>query len=204
MRPTVCDKCYDKHIAKEKSIGADAGLPFNVWDFKKGNNALLKAILRAAFGSTTPTEKQIPFSLFVHGRTGLCKTRAICEAASRFVAVGGWVRFMSAHKAMAGYSELLGTSMSQAGQYRERVSSYSGLLILDDLGVGAITERSMEFLFSLVDRRVSSTLPTWITSNYDYERLVGWIAKHDTEYAERIVRRISDLCIVIDSERVKA
>lgn len=203
LKPTVCDPCYEKIQRDRKAKRSGATLPFDEWDFKRGNNVLLKHILNTSLGSTKPEEGRWPNSLFIHGRTGLCKTRAVCEAARRFTEVGGEVSYLSAHKGMSRYSELLGQSMAEAGRYQNRIASFRGLLLLDDLGVGSITERSLEFLFAIADGRLADNLPTWITSNYDYTRLQKWIGRSDAEYAERIVRRIADLAVVVNAEEVK-
>jgi len=203
LKPTVCDGCYDKATKHREAQKSLQSLPFGEWDFKKGNNALLKHLLTTSLGSTKPEEGKWPLSMFIHGRTGLCKTRAVCEAAKRWGDVGGVIKYLSAHKGMSKYSELLGVSMADAGRYQNSISGFHGLLIIDDLGVGAITERSLEWLFAIVDGRLTDNLPTWITSNYDYSRLQKWIGRSDSEYGDRVVRRIADLCIVVNSEEVK-
>jgi len=198
LKPTVCDKCYEALERDRKHDEQIALLPYQKWDFKIGNNTVLKSILISAFGETRPSG-EFCHSLYINGRTGLCKTRAVCEAAARYIRAGGSVCYKSCHKAMARYSELLGQSMTSAKAYTNESCAFKGLLILDDLGVGTITERSLEWMFAVIDERLSGRKPTWITSNYNYDRLIKWITRADPEYAERIVRRISDLCKTVEA-----
>lgn len=202
----MCEKCYDEMVNEEHNIRLardSLNVPFRMWDFKSGNNAVLRRVLTAAFGSTKPKEGTRVRSIYVHGHTGLCKTRAICEAARRASEVGIPSKFVQAAGILSKYSATFEKSSAEAFRYAAKIASYPFVLIVDDLGVGKVTERGLEFLFLLFDRRLSEWRETWVTGNYNPKSLMSWIDKTDEEYSERIVRRLTDLCEVIDAEGEK-
>lgn len=68
------------------------------------------------------------------------------------------------------------------------------LLVLDDLGRSKHTDRTLEMLWSLVNRRYSARRPTIFTTQYDRDGLAERFCDGggDSETAQAIVRRVLD------------
>lgn len=67
----------------------------------------------------------------------------------------------------------------------------STFLFLDDIGVEHTTEFAKEKLFTILDVRVSKNLPTFITTNLNFNDMKD-------KYGERIHSRIKELCVPIN------
>lgn len=67
----------------------------------------------------------------------------------------------------------------------------STFLFLDDIGVEHTTEFAKEKLFTILDVRVSKNLPTFITTNLNFNDM-------KEKYGERIHSRIKELCVPIN------
>lgn len=77
------------------------------------------------------------------------------------------------------------------GQYQR-----CDLLVLDDLGVGKITEWNVGVIYQLVNERYNQNRPVIVTSNYDLEELQKRLSTGDEWSAQRIISRLREICIV--------
>lgn len=68
------------------------------------------------------------------------------------------------------------------------------ILVLDDLGRAKHTDRTLEMLWSLLDRRYSAKRPTIFTTQYDRNSLAKRLCDGggDAETAQAIIRRVMD------------
>lgn len=198
--PTVCNQC-DKAIDQGEETARNAEhqrelqdkidqLPYRQWDQKIGNVDLLNRIGGVVFQDKKPTGK----SLYIHGSTGKCKTRAICEIARLCIIRGGDAVFKSAPRMMAEYAAEAAKGMLNGQSYVDQLVFNRGAVIIDDIGVGKRTERSDEFLYQLIDGRLIDKRPLWITSNMNPDALSAWLGQ---DYGPRIVRRLCDMCVQI-------
>jgi DNA replication protein DnaC len=70
-----------------------------------------------------------------------------------------------------------------------------GMLLLDDLGKGKLTEWAIERIFMVLDMRLRERRPTVITSNHDPDELTAMLAAgSDDEMALAIRSRIDGMC----------
>lgn len=104
---------------------------------------------------------------------------------------------------------MLGTFAVEPDVFREMRASYGSktseddvlcryaaprLLVLDDLGRSKHTDRTLEMLWSLINRRYSARRPTIFTTQYDRDGLAERFCAGggDSETAQAIVRRVLD------------
>jgi DNA replication protein DnaC len=104
---------------------------------------------------------------------------------ARFVSVPEWLMGMRKTYDVRGTSE------------QDVLNAYAtvGMLCLDDLGKGQMTEWAIERIYLLLDLRYRESRPTVITSQYDGKRLVEVLGSHgDRETAKAIWSRIEGMC----------
>jgi len=77
------------------------------------------------------------------------------------------------------------------------------VLIIDDFGEGKLTERGLELLYMIVDKRLILQKPVWFTSNLALNHTINWMA-HDTLTrirATRILTRIDETTDALVSQQ---
>lgn len=206
FHPTICDACSKLRIEEEKrkleqvrleNLQEEiALLPFQDWDCSIGNNSLRNTIGRTVFEDGKLNNK----SLWIKGDVGCGKTRSVSFVASTVIERGGHVRYEHCRKMLSRYSNEF--TNGNAENYIEGLGSDRRILILDDYGVGKITERGAELLYTIADDRLIKKLPTWITSNLYPNEIADWFpeSKNLQEYAKRIIRRITETFTIIEDK----
>jgi DNA replication protein DnaC len=199
LRPTLCDTCYAK-IPPEPSERREVEswtdhLPYKTWDEAKGNRAVLNKIGQAAFKNRLPRTGV----LYVVGGVAAGKTVSVC-ALARTARERGWTgRYTSCPDLLEGYSMSL-KGDSDDTDYAARFANEKGILIIDDLGVGRLTERGIELLYRIFNKRMENQhAVTWVTSNWTIDKVGEWIMKAGKEEltAQRIARRIAERAVVV-------
>lgn len=162
-------------------------------------------------------------SVWIYGRTGLCKTRVI-QAAARTAVTDRSVRYWPVYDLAARLTE---TSKRPEAQLFDLYDAE--LLILDDLGIANMTAAKLTALTAIVDRRYigwdqvrrlqhadTATFnlysmtrrrglggQIWITSQVPPDELVKDLATINSNDAAALVRRLADMCIVHEAEAVR-
>ena len=165
-----------------------SGIPVELleYDKSKGNPELLNFV----------TQKSI-FSLFLAGPTGMGKTRAMAFAAWKLLHESdSEIRYSRVSQELREISILYGKKVFLADKRIRELSSV-GLWILDDLGKEALTERTAEILYEIIDARYMKNLKTWVTSNMGAEQLIQRLG---IDRGRAIVRRLKEMCIQYDGQ----
>ena len=130
--------------------------------------------------------------LILTGPTGLRKTSDAC-AALQICSMHCSVRFAS----MMEFSEEIRRPTSVEADV---IATYSnaGVLVIDDLGKGRLTEWACGILYRIIDRRYASCLPTIVTTNYAGVTLRQSIANaSDGMTADAIISRLAAMCATV-------
>jgi len=203
FRPTVCSDCGDKLAAREalekrmrQRNAMLKRLPFTTFDPHKGNTGLLNTAGLMVFKDKRLTEKGI----YIHGPSRTCKTRVLCALAIIALDRGYSVGFRSCPHMLRAYSQsLLDGSMDGLLARLHKPD----VLIIDDFGEGKLTERGLELLYMIVDKRLILQKPVWFTSNLALNHTINWMA-HDTLTrirATRILTRIDETTDALVSQQ---
>jgi len=204
FKPMYCDRCLVEKDRKEKAEieqkrvdSALSCLPYR-FDRRIGNLDAMKAIGQAAFINGRPSDR----SLWIGGATGAGKTTGVCGVLEVWVQRSGSFRFLSCNEMTNTYSEKLGESQRDANEYRSSLANERRLLVIDDLGVGPITNRGEELIEAIINTRMEKKLATWVTSNLRIEGMKNWF--RDSLMAERVIRRLKDVFTEIVITRRKS
>jgi DNA replication protein DnaC len=195
--PTVCDPCYAEATKKPpvKVVRWTDGLPYDAWDQELGNKAVLNRIGAVAFKDKAPAYGL----LYVVGGVRTGKTVSLCELARTAEIRGFGGRYVSCPDLLDGYSRALGDD-GDGSAYANRYANEPGVLIVDDLGVGRLTERGIELLYRVFNKRMETKeSSTWITSNWTIDQVGEWIMRASREEitAQRIARRLAERAVVV-------
>jgi len=204
--PTLCPECNAKRKEEEKErevqksverMNAEVEqLPYPDWDCSIGNNRLRNTIGTSVFKDKHLTGK----SLYIHGETGCGKTRSVCSVARTIIERDDHVKYIHCLRMLSGYSNEFVNGGAE--EYLTKLGRDKRIIIVDDLGVGRVTERGAELLYYLIDERLINKLPTWITSNLEPKYLGQWFPEGLQDYSDRITRRIYETYNIIDAKRV--
>lgn len=203
--PTICDACDKKRkaeLAEQERLKAEARrqeeimmLPYPEWDSSKADADMHH--LRNMIGTTVfENGKLTDKSVWVKGEVGCGKTRSICFIAKTVIERGGHVKYMDCMKLLGSYSESFMNGDTKS--FLDEIGNDKRVLILDDYGVGKVTERGAELLYYIADERLIRGLPTWATSNLLPNQLNEWFPDNLKEYAKRIQRRINETFTIIE------
>jgi DNA replication protein DnaC len=206
MHPTICEQCYQKREdelrnkevlkRKEETLAEINMLPYPVWDSKVGNNSLRNTIGKRVFTNGEFT----PVSLWVYGPTGVGKTRCVCSVARTVIEREGHVNFVNCLGILHGYSNEFMDLQGSTELYMSRLGTDKRILIIDDVGMGKITERGAELLYFIVNERLIRELPTWYTSNFHPSYIRKWFSSKLAQQAKNIERRIMETTHIIEGE----
>lgn len=146
----------------------------------------IQSVIPAQYLAQAKTVIARTSSLFITGPTGTGKTylaAAIILAAGREINLGQFYHVPSIlSQAMAEY-------MTDSRRTLNDLCEYP-LIALDDLGMEKPTERTLEAIDIIIDRRYSRELPTVITSNFKLNDIARI-------YGDRVSSRISEMCGII-------
>ncbi len=177
----------ERRAAEARRRLADAGIPprYRDADVAECHPAIAGYAERCAAGDV--------LNLVIAGEAGAGKTHAACAALKAVVAK---------RPALATFADepQVFCEMRDTWGSRDReddvMCRYAApwLLVLDDLGRSKHTDRTLEMLWRLVNRRYSAKRPTIFTSQYDRDSLAARFAcgGGDAETAQAIVRRVMD------------
>ena len=146
------------------------------------------------------------WSLYFYGEQGRGKTERACGVlrrwlregieetahnqfvqtrSARFVSVPEWLMEMRRTYDVRGQSE-----SDVMGAY-----AGTGLLCLDDLGKGQMTEWAIERIYTLISLRYNNERPIVVTSQYAPDALTARLAERgDASTASAIVSRLTEMC----------
>lgn len=202
VTPEVCKRCKNAEQEKEKRLEAreltrqrlsKVNLPGRgeVWTLER---ALLEArkqkkgedlnLWEAAFFSVSRWEG-FGKGLYLYGQKGLGKTLLCCCLLYDFITK----RQKSA--LFLSVNELIRTVEADFSSYYEArrlvdMAKKMGVLALDEIGEIRVQERHKNALFEIIDHRVSHTLPTIYTSNYNLGELVPRLRDQQKRIIDRI------------------
>ena len=143
---------------------------------------------------------------YLYGTVGTGKTLAACGAIRAYVErhiveVEGeevyWGKRAMFVNAPEWFSMLRETMGSRNASEMELFRRYAncGLLVLDDLGTGKLTDWTTDRLYMLINKRWSNEqMPTIITSNCDLDELCRIMPSSDPHMSEKMHSRIGGLC----------
>ena len=174
---------FRKYKATQKERFKRSGIPEELiqYDQEKGNMDLLNFVFKNSWAS-----------LFLGGATGIGKTRAVAYTAWKLLQQSDIeVRYSRVSQELREISILYGKKVYLADKRIKELSSV-GLWILDDLGKEALTERTAEILYEIIDARYMKNLKIWITSNMGAEPLID---KMGIDRGKAIVRRLKEMCL---------
>ncbi len=208
LKPTICEDCdqlreYEfeqkalraAHKRKEDEISM---LPYPDWDDRRGNIKLRNEIGKAVFADKDYTNR----SLWVWGESGVGKTTSISCVARILIERGGKVMWTDSFDLLRGYASSFNNQSSDF--YVDNLATTTKTLIIDDIGVGKVTERGAELFYHITNRRMIKNLPTWYTSNISPSNLGKWLGSSLDLYSVRIGRRIKDTCKIIKGEKYES
>jgi hypothetical protein len=200
MPPYCCPDCKAKHDAAMEADASQAkaergrklleasGIPPRYWDGfnpELGNKQLVAWIKANAAGSLCVQSKA----------SGRNKTWATCHCAARIARQGHSVAYHKAPALFRRFSALLGQDVSAADKLVSDLKRVS-LLVVDDLGKECLTQRGMELGFEVIDGRLESGKPLWLTTNAG----AGEIERKFGERGPYLARRLREMCKVWDAD----
>ena len=117
------------------------------------------------------------------GGTGLGKTHLSTSVAKELVDKGYYVVYEIAQNIFADFeNDYFRDRFSDTEMASERYLECE-LLIIDDLGTEIVTNRSLSYLYNIINTRINKNLPTLISTNLSAKELEGL-------YNQRIVSRL--------------
>jgi DNA replication protein DnaC len=157
-----------------------ADKPFEKFHPEPGNRAALEALQRWAPNKT---------GVLLYGPPGRGKTHLMAAFGKRWADAGMTVGYNT----MSGLLALLRRGFDE-DVFSQRLRLVSGrvpLLLLDDLGVEKATEWTTEILYTIVNTRLESGLPLFVTTNCTEAEL-------EKKFHSRIVSRLKEMCTWIE------
>jgi DNA replication protein DnaC len=200
LKPTICEKCNAERKEQEHNARIEKRLntlPYRDWDNEiagPAKIALRNAIGKIVFADKKPTSQ----SVWVAGKSGSGKTRSLCFLAGLAIERGYNVRYVDCISMLMDYSSSFTNGDSE--EVMHSIANDERVVILDDYGVGKLTERGAELLYNIANTRMVKKLPTWISSNIMPSQLSEWFPKELHQYATRIKRRILDTVKIIETK----
>ncbi len=123
--------------------------------------------------------------ILLHGLPGRGKSHLMAAHGKRWMEAGLAVAFQT----MSGLLALLrrGYDEDLFDERLQFVSSRTDILMLDDVGAEKVSEWGEEKLYMIVDTRLNSKLPLFITTNLTEKQL-------ESRYHPRIASRLREMC----------
>ena len=157
-------------------------MPFESFTVDAGNRAAHDAMIRWQHPER---------GVLLHGLPGRGKSHLMAAQSKRWQGAGLTVAFQT----MSGLLALLRRGYDE-DQFDERlrfVSSRADILMLDDLGAEQAKEWGEEKLYMIIDTRMNSKLPLFVTTNLAEKEL-------EKRYHPRIASRLREMCTWVGLE----
>lgn len=138
--------------------------------------------------------------LYICGVTGAGKTHMASAIACALVDSGRSVIMSTS----IGILSRIKATFDAGGGTEEAIREYGhcDLLVIDDLGKESASDWSLSTMFQIVNMRYGAMLPTVVTSQYRYSKLVERLERNgDSDGAEAIVSRIKQTSRYVELER---
>jgi len=174
----LCDKCKEKKLTEKITGKIQRIIPKKFWDLETDKSL--------------DKYKDKLCSLFIHGKAGVGKTVLACSLAKLYIRQNYYVKFISYPAFIMDLQGGFKRDEDVYG-YAKEIALYEGMLIIDDLGVGKISEFVRQMIYYLINEREMSMLQMVITSNYDLNEIANM-------FDERISSRIKGCCEVLNME----
>ena len=149
--------------------------------------------------ATFDERKREGMGLYFIGPVGTGKTHLAVAVAIDLIGRGVPALFTTSPDLLDSIRETYSAKTSQ----EEVITPYRSteLLVLDDLGKESPSDWTCSILFSLINDRYESMLPTIVTTQYDDEELCRRLAKAgDIKTAEALVSRLREVCYPVDMQ----
>lgn len=131
-----------------------------------------------------------PEGLALVGKSGIGKTRAMMVLCRRLIFnEGRHGHFVPA----AVFSREIASHGHEAGQYTAKLRR-TGVLFIDDLGKGKLTDAVQAHLFDILEERTANLRPTLWTSNAGGKALAAMFSK---DRADPFLRRLTEFSKII-------
>lgn len=130
--------------------------------------------------------------LYLYGAPGTGKTFLASLIAQEYVLMRRTVEFGDVPQLLNELKRGFDTKTAAAiyDRYCQR-----GLLVLDDLGAGKVSDWYVETIYRLINERYNRGRLIIVTSNYDLPTLESVLSKGDKYGGERIVSRLREMCV---------
>ena len=135
--------------------------------------------------------------LYLYGACGCGKTMLASIIAREFIRDYRNVQFADVPDLLNELKRTFGNPNQSA---QGVLDMYFGLdlLILDDFGVGKISDWNLDVMYQLLNTRYNSSRPTIVTSNYSLEELPQRLrTAQDDMTGRRIASRLSEMCVSV-------
>lgn len=137
--------------------------------------------------------------LFITGCVGAGKTYLASAIARHLIDAGKSVRMATSADMLAAIQSTFDNESSSL----DAIHAFGGasLLVIDDLGKESASDWSLSTLFQIVNMRYGAMLPTIVTSQYPFSKLIERFARRgDEDTAVAIVSRLKETCTLIKLE----
>lgn len=172
------------------SLCRKASIPAKYADKTFANYDITADNKRAVDGAKWFTQLKPSRGLYLHGEAGTGKTFLASITAREYVKLGYNVIFGDVPALMNRLKATFDT-----GGTEELLDRYSkcDLLVLDDLGVGQITDWRVGIIYQIINTRYNAQRPIIATSNYDLCDLETVLSKSDEFTGRRITSRLREM-----------
>lgn len=146
----------------------------------------LSATVPAAHSGIIPPVVDGGASIFITGPTGTGKTYL---ASALILAIGIKKNRGNLHHVPTMLNQAMAEYVTESRRTMNEMTEYP-IIALDDLGMEKPTDRTMEAIDIIVDRRYSRELQTIITTNMTMQDVAKF-------YGDRVSSRLSDMCMIL-------
>ncbi len=140
-------------------------------------------------------EGKNPQGLYIFGQVGSGKTHLACSIANQLIKSGIEVLFI----VVPDYIDDIKFSWDESTSYREKEILDQGreatILIMDDLGAHSYSDWTKSKIYSILNHRINTGLPTIITSNLNFQDIEKYL---DTRISSRIIELCRPLMLQVD------